>query len=233
MEKNKEELFEIKKDKTGHGLLIEHDGYISLDDSRNKLIKESFDPENWHVPYPFVVNAVFQKADTKNANGRIYPMNILKREIENYQTLIRERRALGEADHPDSSTISVRAVSHNITELHWEGKTVVGQLELNLTPGYIKYGICSSLGDTAANLLLNGYKIGVSSRAVGSVEQKLGSLVVGEDLEILAWDIVISPSTPNAWISNDYEGLQPYIESKEKSNNVLTEKIGKIEKILL
>lgn len=233
MKNNREELTEVKRGKTGHGLLVEQDGFISLDYKDNKVLKESFDPENWHVPYPFVVSAVFQKADTKNANGRIYPRAILEREIENYQTLIRERRALGEGDHPDSSTISVRSISHNITELHWEGKTVVGKLELNLTPGYIRYGICSSIGDTVANLLLNGYKIGVSSRAIGSVEQKLGILMVGEDLEIIGWDVVVSPSTPNAWISDSYDGLQTYIESKSNNGNPLNEKIDKIEKLLL
>lgn len=602
MKNNREELTEVKRGKTGHGLLVEQDGFISLDYKDNKVLKESFDPENWHVPYPFVVSAVFQKADTKNANGRIYPRAILEREIENYQTRIRERRAIGECyppdvmiltedgwktleavkegeniltlnvetneieiqpverkieydydgdmiriqnrqmndlvtpnhgfpiygrdskfyrfataeeieqgfkdashsfipkqgdwvekgdeffilkgitdlseqakrfhpyhaedvkipmptfmkfmgiylsegdcgkedfsvrvhqkketicqeiqklfdeltecgfkysiivrksdnkkvftirdprlhayvhqfgncytkyidpylkkqskeylkllydwfvmgdgrvklypstksnkqitddvfssskqlvldlneiqlkigysgrfhteirdkdryfgdrlieaknqhdmhfsyrhvtsgiyldkrflktskehysgkvmcvevknhtwfvmsngfthwtkncNHPDSSTIDLGRISHNITELHWEGKTVVGKLELNLTRGFIKHGICSSLGDTVANLLLNGYKIGVSSRAIGSVEQKLGVLMVGDDLEILAWDIVCDPSTPNAWISDSYDGLQTYIESKNNNGNTLNEKIDKIEKLLL
>lgn len=231
--KNKEELLEIKKGKTGHGLLIENDGYMSLADSNNKVLRESFDPDNWHVPYPFIVSAVFQKADTKNANGRIYPMNILKREIENYQTRIRERRALGECNHPDSSTIDLGRISHNIVELHWEGKTVVGKLELNLTQGFIKQGICSSLGDTVANLLLNGYKIGVSSRAIGSVEQKMGILYVGDDLELLAWDIVADPSTPGSWIGKDLEELTPYVESKDSKKTLIEDKISKLESILL
>ena len=233
MKHNKEELLEVKSGKTGYGLLIEHDGYISLNDNNNKIIKESYDPENWHVPYPFVVNAVFQKADIKNANGRIYPRKTLEREIENYQTKIRERRALGELDHPDQSTVSLDRISHNIIELHWEGQTVVGKLELNLTRGFIKHGICSSLGDTAANLLLNGYKIGVSSRAIGSVEQKMGTLFVGDDLEILAWDLVADPSTPNAWISDNYDSLRPYVEDKNISGTPLNEKINKLEKLLL
>lgn len=230
---HKEELLEIKKNKTGHGLLIETDGYMSLNDDRNKTLKENFDPENWHVPYPFVVSAVFQKADIKNANGRIYPRAILEREIENYQTRIKERRAYCELNHPDSSTIDLGRISHNIIEMHWNGKTVVGKLELNLTPGYIKYGICSSLGDTAANLLLNGYKIGISSRAIGSVEQKFGVLMVGEDLEIIGFDLVADPSTPGAYLADSEESLQQYFESKDKSINTLNEKIDKIEKLLL
>lgn len=231
--KNKKELLEIKKGETGHGLLIENDGYMSLADSSNRVLRESFDPDNWHVPHPFIVSAVFQKADTKNANGRIYPRSILEREIENYQTKIRERRALGECNHPSDGTIDLGRISHNIIELHWEGKTVVGKLELNLTQGFIKQGICSSLGDTVANLLLNGYKIGVSSRALGSVEQKMGVLIVGDDLEILCWDIVADPSTPGSWIGNDLEELQPYVESTDKGKNTLNEKIDKLEEILL
>lgn len=229
----KDKLFEIKKDKTGYGLLMENDGYMTLADSKNKHLKESFDPNNWHVPYPFIVNAVFQKADTKNANGRIYPMNILKREIENYQVRIRESRAYGECNHPDQSTIDLGRISHNIIELHWEGKTVVGKIELNLTQGFIKQGICSSLGDTVANLLLNGYKIGVSSRAIGSVEQKMGVLVVGDDLEIICWDVVADPSTPSAFISSSYEELKTYIESETKTKPTLNEKIDKLEKLIL
>lgn len=233
MENNKKELLEIRKGQTGHGLLIENDGYISLSDETNKLLKESFDPDNWNVPNPFIVNAVFQKADIKNANGRIYPRNVLEREIENYQIRIKEKRALGEANHPESSTIDLGRVSHNIIELHWEGNTVVGKLEINLTRGFIKYGICSSLGDSMANLLLNGYKIGVSSRAVGSVEQRNGVLIVGDDLEIICWDIVADPSTPSAYIASSENELQPYIESKENNKDTLLEKINKIEQILL
>ena len=190
----------------------------------------------WHCPFPFVVDAVFQKADVKNANGRIYPRKILEREIENYQQKIREHRALGECNHPSDSTIDLGRISHNIIELHWEGNTVVGKLELNISEGFRRSGICSTLGDTVANLLLNGYKIGVSSRAVGSVEQKLGVLMVGDDLELICWDVVSDPSTNNAWISmNGKEEMQTWIESKTKnsdSNDLINEKIKNLKKIL-
>ena len=120
--------------------------------------------------------------------------------------------------------------------MHWEGNTVVGKLELNISEGYRRSGICSTLGDTVANLLLNGYKIGVSSRAVGSVEQKMGVLVVGDDLELICWDVVSDPSTNNAWISmNGEEEMQTWIESKTKesdSNDLINEKIKNIKKIL-
>lgn len=136
-------------------------------------------------------------------------------------------------NHPAESVIDLGRISHNIIELHWEGNTVVGKLELNLSPGYVKYGICSTLGDTTANLLLNGYKIGVSSRGVGSVEQKMGVLMVGDDFELICWDIVSDPSTPSAYIGNSHEELQPYVESVDKkSKNIVLEKVDRIKGIL-
>lgn len=204
-----------------------------MSEGRNKQLKESVNSiDGWHCPYPFVVSAVFQKFDIKNANGRIYPETILKREVEKYQEMIQEKRALGELNHPAESTIDLGRISHNIVELHWEGRTLVGQLELNLSPGYIKEGIISTMGDMAANLLLNGYKIGVSSRGVGSVEQKLGQYVVGEDFELLCWDLVSQPSTPNAWIGSSIDDLQPYMEAKETKKSIVNEKINKIKSIL-
>lgn len=231
---NKSELLEIKKGKTGTGLLIEHDGYISMSDKHNKALRESFNEANgWHCPSPFIVSAVFQKYGIKNANGRIYPENVLKKQVEIYQTRIEEKRASGELNHPSESTIDLGRISHRIIELHWEGRTLVGKLELNLTPGYIKYGIVSTMGDMAANLLLNGYKIGVSSRGVGSVEQKMGQYIVGDDFELICWDIVSDPSTPNAYIGSDREELEPYMESTEKNKTKLVnEKINKLKNIL-
>lgn len=227
------DLVEVKKGNVGKGLLIEHDGYISM--SENKELTESIHTENeWNVPYPFVVSAVFQKFGIKNANGRIYPEDILKREVAKYQERIVSKRATGELDHPAEATIALDRISHNIVELHWVGRTLVGKLELNISQGFRKYGICSTMGDMAANLLLNGYRIGVSSRGVGSVEKdRMGNLVVGDDFEIICWDIVCDPSTPNAYIDSSEEELTPFIESIENdSNSMLSEKILKIKNIL-
>lgn len=138
-------------------------------------------------------------------------------------------------NHPAESTIDLGRVSHNIIELHWEGHTLVGKMELNVSKGFVDHGICSTLGDTVANLLINGYKIGVSSRGVGSVEQKFGNYVVGDDFELICWDVVSDPSTNNAFITLDGEqGLQPYIESREidASKDTLNEKISRINQIL-
>ena len=231
---NKSELLEIKRNNVGTGLLIENDGYISMAEGKNKQLRESINSmEGWHCPYPFIVHAVFQKYGIKNANGRIYPESVLKKQVEIYQQRIAEKRALGECNHPQESTIDLGRISHNIIELHWEGRTLVGQMELNITKGFVEQGICSSLGDTVANLLLNGYKIGVSSRGVGSVEQKLGQYIVGDDFELICWDVVESPSTPCAYIGSSREELQPYLESKEyKDKGTINEKIDKIKSIL-
>ena len=216
------ELQIIKEGKTGHGILIENDGFISLDFGKNNhQLKEDISEKGWFVPYPFVVDAVFQKFGVKNANGRIYPESILKREVEKYQNMIAERMALGELNHPAESTIDLGRIAINIVELHWEGATLVG------------YGIVSTRGDDMANLIINGYKIGVSSRGVGSVEQKLGQYIVGDDFELICWDVVSSPSTPGAYVGKPEE-LQQYIESNTNNSgkNSINEKINKIKNIL-
>lgn len=375
----KNDLVEIKKNNVGKGLLIENDGYISISEVQKKHIQESMGDGSWHCPFPFVVDAVFQKFGIKNANDRIYPEGILKKQVALYQQRIQEKRALGECytpdvlvltetgwkkmadikegenvltlnvetkeieikpvlykieyeydgdmiriqnsqindlvtpnhgfpifegesfkqfinaeelmndgeyllpcslknineqiiikssdvkkekyngtvmcievqnhtffvksngfehwtkncNHPSDSTIDLGRISHNIIELHWEGRTLVGKLELNVTQGFVKHGIASSFGDTIANLLLNGYKIGVSSRGVGSVEQKMGQYIVGDDFELICWDVVADPSTPNAYIGSSREELEPYMESKEYNDNkMINEKINKIKNIL-
>ena len=227
----KKELEIIKEGKTGHGILIENDGYMYVKNSQ--MIKESLENGEWNVPYPFVVDAVFQKFGIKNANGRIYPEDVLKKQVELYQQKINERRALGELNHPAESTIDLGRIAINIVELHWEGATLVGKLEINTTEGFRKYGIVSTRGDDMANLIINGYKIGVSSRGVGSVEQKLGQYIVGDDFELICWDVVSSPSTPGAYVGKPEE-LQQYIESNTSNSekNSINEKINKIKNIL-
>jgi len=136
-------------------------------------------------------------------------------------------------NHPAESTIDLSRVSHNIVELHWEGATLVGKMELNITEGFRRQGIISSRGDEVANLLLNGYKIGVSSRGVGSVEQKLGQYIVGDDFELICWDVVSDPSTPGAYVGSKEELMQ-YLESDNSKidKHNINEKINKIKNIL-
>lgn len=225
------DLVIIKEGKTGHGILIENDGYMYI--KENRQIKESLENGEWNVPYPFIVDAVFQKFGVKNANGRIYPEEVLKKQVEIYQQKINERRALGELNHPAESTIDLDRIAINIIELHWEGRTLVGKLEINTSYGFRKHGIVSTRGDQMANLLLNGYKIGVSSRGVGSVEQKLGQYIVGDDFELICWDVVSDPSTPGAYVGSQEELMQ-YLESdnNKSSKPAINEKISKIKSIL-
>jgi len=236
----REQLVEIKKGQTGTGLLIESDGFIDINSKENKLIKESIDDFNSGVahelPRPFVVSAVFQKYGIENANGRIYPEAVLKREVEKYQQAIKERRAYGELNHPDQSAIDAERLCMNIIELHWVGRTLVGKIELPITEGFRRYGICSNLSDTVAQWIISGLRIGVSSRGLGSVTQQMGKLIVGDDYEIVCWDMVCQPSTPNAWVETDEENLRPYLESTEATKPIIESKINdkysKIEKWL-
>lgn len=234
-------LVEIKKGQTGTGLLIEHDGYISMEEGDNKTLFESYRKINeatgereWHCPNPFVVSAVFQKFGIENANGRIYPEAVLKREVEKYQTKIKERRAYGELNHPSESVIDLGRICMNIIELHWEGHTLVGKLEIETSEGFRKYGIISCLGDMVANHLLSGLKVGVSSRGLGTVTSKMGVLYVADDYEIVCWDVVSEPSTPGAFISiNGPEELQQYVEETKKEKPILFEKLNKFSDWLL
>lgn len=229
MEKNR--LVEIKKGEVGTGLLIEHDGYISPEIGDNKKLFEDINSgkisEDFHCPYPFIVSAVFQKFGIENANGRIYPEDVLKREVQKYLEKIAEKRAIGECNHPSESVIDLSRVAINIIELHWEGHTLVGKLEIITSPGFRKHGIISCQGDQVANLILQGIKIGVSSRGLGTVTNKMGVLYVADDYEIVCWDVVSDPSTPNAWITPEDQIPQQYVESKETEKNTIFEELGK------
>lgn len=233
-----QKLTEIKKGQVGTGLLIEHDGYVSLDMKENKLIKEAiedFKEEAIPLPRPFVVSAVFQKYGIENANGRIYPENVLKRETEKYQQAIKERRAYGELNHPESSVIDLGRVCMNIVELHWVGRTLIGKMEIPISEGFRKYGVVSTLADMVAQWIVSGLKIGVSSRGLGTVSQLGGKIIVNDDYEIVCYDIVSQPSTPNAWIEQEENDLKPYIEESKTDNTPLLkeDKFSKFDSWLL
>lgn len=218
-------LKEIKSGKTGYGLLVEQDGYISMKEGKNKEIFESYKLNEsingeFNCPYPFIVDAVFQKYGVKNANGRIYPEEVLKKEVEKYQQAIVERRAYGECNHPDSTSIDVGRICLNIIELHWEGRTLVGKMEIPITEAFRRTGAITCLADQVAHFLLSGLKLGVSSRGIGNVEQKYGTTIV-TDYELICWDLVSQPSTPGAWIGNSVEELKPYVESENKDKSKL------------
>ena len=139
-----------------------------------------------------LVKGVLQRSGAENQNGWVYPRNILEREVNNYQTLIKERRALGELDHPDSSVINLKNVSHNIREIHWEGDDVVGTVEILPTPS----------GNILKELLRAGILLGISSRGMGSVTNiGEGKVKVEPDFELIGWDFVSNPSTHGAFMT--------------------------------
>jgi hypothetical protein len=210
-------------------ILIEQDaGYIDPREARNsQFVNEikKLDSGQRIIAEPLILYVVLQKWGVQNRNGRIYPKEILERENNKYQQLIKERRAIGELEHPDSSIIASDRVSHNIIETWWEGKTLMGKMEILMSPGYVNYGIVSTKGDDVANLLRNNIMIGVSSRGVGSLREVGGKNIVQDDFELICWDIVTSPSTPGSWMFNDAQEAKPFTESEEKKGNLLIDKI--------
>tara|TARA_A100001515_G_scaffold144543_1_gene148948 strand:+ start:3290 stop:3931 length:642 start_codon:yes stop_codon:yes gene_type:complete len=156
---------------------------------------------------------VCQKAGTKNGNGRIYKKETLQREIDAYQKAIREKRALGELDHPDDSVINLKNASHLVTKMWWKGDDVMGKIEVLDTPS----------GNVLKALLNSGVKLGISSRGLGSVSESNGVTMVEDDFQLICFDIVSEPSTPGAYLNPTMSDpkvadLNLYInEQKDKS----------------
>jgi hypothetical protein len=152
-----------------------------------------------------LVNGVLQRAGAENQNGRVYPKSILEREAKKYEQLIKERRALGELDHPDSSVINLKNVSHNIREIHWEGDDLVGTVEILPTPS----------GNILKELLNAGILLGISSRGMGSTKPVGGNKVeVQEDFELVGWDFVSNPSTHGAFMRPMNESVSKKLQEQ-------------------
>lgn len=165
-----------------------------------------------------IVRGVLQRADAKNQNGRVYPMPILAREAKKYaDTFIRERRALGELDHPDSSVVNLNNVSHNIVDMQWQGDNLLGTVEVLDTPS----------GKILKELFKAGIKLGISSRGLGSVKETVnegGALEVQDDFELIAFDFVSNPSTHGAFLSPVNESVNRRIEDKYiRINRIITD----------
>ena len=195
----------------GHGILVENDGYISPQDNKS-IIKEI---EEGNASGDIYMNAILQKYDTPNRNGRIYPEKILRRENERYQEIIKKGGSISELNHPESSLIDLDRASHIITETWWEGNRLVGKLKLLTSPGYIKEGVISCVGDQAANLLRQGVTLGISSRGVGSLTKNGEYNQVQDDFELICFDLVSSPSTPGSYLFKEDESADSVDESGE------------------
>jgi hypothetical protein len=179
-----------------------------------QAITEAVKTENGNL----IVEGRLQTAETKNGNGRYYPREILNREVENYKKgPIAENRALGELDHPDSTIINLKNVSHNIKDVWWDGDDVVGKIEILPTPS----------GNILTELFKNGITVGVSSRGMGSLKPTTeGVQEVQDDFELLCWDFVSTPSTPGAYVHTIKEGLNPSnlpVSEYQKINEIITE----------
>lgn len=136
------------------------------------------------------MKGILQKADVLNQNGRIYPTHLLEREVRNYQKFIIENRALGELDHPDSSVVNLKNVSHIIREAYLENGVVYGTAEILETPS----------GKILQSLVESGVKLGISSRGVGSTKKQGDYHIVQDDFQLICWDYVSEPSTPGAFM---------------------------------
>ena len=164
-----------------------------------------------------VVQGVLQRAEAKNHNGRVYPKETLVREAKKYAgTFVKERRALGELDHPDSSVVNLNNVSHNVLEMGWQGDDLVGKVEVLGTPA----------GNILKELFKSGIRLGISSRGMGSVKEVMreggDTLEVQPDFELIAFDFVSNPSTHGAFLS-------PVNESK---GTVAANKFANVERII-
>tara|TARA_R110000803_G_scaffold34096_1_gene74610 strand:+ start:42 stop:641 length:600 start_codon:yes stop_codon:yes gene_type:complete len=159
-----------------------------------------------------VLSGKLQEADVQNGNGRVYPHKVLMREVENYKKLVKENRALGELDHPDDSVINLKNASHMVTSIWMEDKAVMGKVKV----------LNTDAGKTLRALVEDGVKLGISSRGMGSVSEGAGKVVVQEDFQLICFDFVSEPSTPNAFMMR---------EAKEFNNRVFT-KADRINRLL-
>ena len=148
----------------------------------------------------YKIKGIFMQADIKNRNGRIYPMEILQKEVKRYnKQYINEKRAFGELGHPDGPTVNLERASHMITGLYPDGKNFIGEAKILSTP----------MGNIVKNLMDEGAKLGVSSRGMGSLDQKNGANYVRDDFYLAtAADIVADPSAPNAFVEGIMEGKE-------------------------
>tara|TARA_Y100000034_G_C6903583_1_gene418667 strand:+ start:3580 stop:4188 length:609 start_codon:yes stop_codon:yes gene_type:complete len=159
------------------------------------------------------LTGVMQRAGTKNGNGRIYKKETLQREVENYHKMVKERRALGELDHPDDQVINLKNASHLVTDIWWDGDDVMGKVQVLDTPS----------GKVLKELVKAGVKLGISSRGMGSVKESNGETLVEDDFQLICFDFVSEPSTTGAFMMSEAKNI--------KINNIFT-KSDKINRAL-
>ena len=158
-----------------------------------------------------------QEADVQNGNGRVYPAAIMEREVKRYAGMVIDNRALGELDHPDSSIINLANVSHMVTEVWMDGPAVMGKIKVLNTPS----------GQILRALVESGVKTGISSRGMGSVREQMGKTIVEDDFQLICFDIVSEPSTPNAFMAlSESKLMNEQVAKNNKIINLMNEIIG-------
>ena len=162
-----------------------------------------------------IVEGILATAEVKNGNGRYYAKNLWQREIDKYMNVVKENRATGELDHPDSSIINLKNVSHIIRNLWWDGDHVVGKIEI----------LPTASGNILKALIENNVQVGVSSRGMGSLKPMgEGMMEVQDDFELLCWDFVSTPSNPGSFMHLVKEGKEyNQINRYAKASSILTE----------
>ena len=174
-----------------------------------KTINENVSKENGNL----VVEGILATCEVKNGNGRYYAKELWEREMEKYKDLIAERRSLGELDHPESQVINLQNVSHLVTEYSWDGDNIMGKIEILPTPA----------GNILKELIKNGVTVGVSSRGMGSLQQRGNVMEVQDDFELLCWDFVSTPSNPGSFMGVLQEGKQTLTFDYSKVNEIIRE----------
>jgi hypothetical protein len=162
-----------------------------------------------------ILTGKLQAADQKNGNGRIYPEKVLKREVKNYEKLIKERRALGELDHPEDSVVNLKNASHLVKRVWWDGKDVMGTVEILNTPS----------GQILRSLVESGVKLGISSRGLGSTKEVSGKTMVQDDFQLVCFDFVSEPSTTGAFMMKEGKNNENFTKA-DKINRALNSILG-------
>ena len=160
-----------------------------------------------------LVTGILATCEVKNGNGRYYSKDLWNREIDKYMELVKDNRACGELDHPESQVVNLKNVSHNIKDISWDGDNIMGTIEILPTPS----------GNILKALIDNGIKVGVSSRGMGSLEQNGDIMEVQDDFELLCWDFVSTPSNPGSYMAPLREGKENIINPYTKANSIVTE----------
>ena len=161
-----------------------------------------------------LVEGILATAEIKNGNGRYYSRELWEREIDKYREVVKENRATGELDHPESQIINLKNVSHIIRDMWWDGDQVIGKIEI----------LPTSAGNILKALVENNVQVGVSSRGMGSLKQVGETLEVQDDFELLCWDFVSTPSNPGSYMHVIKEGLDLKLQTKySKVNSLLSE----------